>query len=80
MLQFIEDANDKKYRQLPVVSGRATEKSYEIYQIWCSNNGYYPLNKLNFSKELSKLGYKTKVTIRDMKRKVLDFLRNKILK
>lgn len=59
VLQFIEDANDKKYRQLPVVSGRATEKSYEIYQIWCSNNGYYPLNKLNFSKELSKLGYKT---------------------
>ncbi|EGQ2713588.1 DNA primase, partial [Staphylococcus pseudintermedius] len=59
VLQFIEDAEDKDYRQLPVVEGRNTDKAYEIYQIWCANNGYHHMNKFNFSKELSKIGYKT---------------------
>ena len=59
VLQFIEDATDKDYRQLPVVEGRNTDKAYEIYQIWCVNNGYHHLNKFNFSKELAKIGYKT---------------------
>lgn len=59
VLQFIEDATDKDYRQLPVVEGRNTDKAYEIYQLWCANNGYHHMNKVNFSKELSKLGYKS---------------------
>lgn len=50
VLQFIEDAEDKDYRQLPVVEGRNTDKAYEIYQIWCANNGYHHMNKMNFSK------------------------------
>ena len=75
VLQFIEDAEDKDYRQLPVVEGRNTDKAYEIYQIWCANNGYHHMNKMNFSKELSKLGYKSVAYWSKVQEKLKDFMR-----
>ncbi|WP_256069749.1 primase-like DNA-binding domain-containing protein, partial [Staphylococcus aureus] len=59
VFHFIEEASDKDYRQFPVVEGCNTDKAYDIYQIWCVNNGYHHLNKFNFSNELAKIGYKT---------------------
>ena len=64
-MQFIEDATDKDYRQLPVVEGRNTDKAYEIYQIWCVNNGYHHLNKFNFSKNWRKLVIKQLAIIQE---------------
>lgn len=73
VLQFIEDAEDKDYRQLPVVEGRPTNKTYEIYNIWAPNNGYMLLNKSNFSKEMGRLGYKTKMKWSKEKQKSVRF-------
>lgn len=73
ILQFIEDATDKEYRQLPVVEGRPTNRAYEIYQIWCPNNGYMPMNKSNFSKEMGKVGFKTMMKWSREKQKSVRF-------
>ncbi|MEB7675187.1 DNA primase family protein [Staphylococcus equorum] len=57
ILQFINDASLDDYRQIPVVEGRPTNKAYEIYRIWCENNGFKFMSKPRFSRELSRLNY-----------------------
>jgi len=32
----------------------------KVYEIWCKDNGYYPLNTRNFRRELEKKGYQIK--------------------
>lgn len=35
----------------------SSEKVYDSYTTWCKNNGYKPMNNVNFGKELKRLDY-----------------------
>ena len=79
VLQFIHEADNDLYRQLPVIEGRPTTTTYTIYQEWCYKNGYKPYSKAKLTRDLTRLGYKVKVKIRPQSRKTVKvyYLENK---
>ena len=54
VLDWIE--NDSK------IENEAVNDVYMSYQVWCAQNGCSSVKKLNFTKEIKKLGYDTRVT------------------
>ncbi|UXU51440.1 DNA primase family protein [Staphylococcus arlettae] len=71
VLQFIHEADNDLYRQLPVIEGRPTSTTYTIYQEWCYKNGYKPYSKAKLTRDLTRLGYKVKPKIRRQSRKTV---------
>ncbi|MEB6231406.1 DNA primase family protein [Mammaliicoccus sciuri] len=60
-MQFIEEAHDDKYREIPVVEGRPTDKAFQIYVQWSERNRHATVSKTKFTQEMRRLGFDTKV-------------------